>query len=169
MAHKSLNEDEQLAAAIRIASSCHEMQYDKNGAPYVLHPLRMLNRAIVGGQSRSIQIVAVLHDALEDCPDQWTQEELAKAGFSSVVRDALDHVTKRPDEAGKEQYFRFVDRICKAEGEAGRVARRVKLLDLEDNMDILRYGSVDEKVFHRLKRYHDAHKKVLAAIAAKDA
>jgi hypothetical protein len=33
-----------LATAIRIAAEVHERQRDKGGAPYVLHPLRMMMR-----------------------------------------------------------------------------------------------------------------------------
>lgn len=166
----NLSDDEQLAKAIRIAAKCHEEQHDKNGAPYVLHPLRMLQRAIAGGQPRSVQIVAVLHDVVEDSeeykPTSAGLEKLKNQHFSHEICQALEHVTKR--EAEEKDYDQFVNRICQAEGVSGRIARRVKLLDLEDNMDILRYGNLTEKTFKRLQRYHDARKKVLAAIELRD-
>ncbi|MDX1931726.1 MAG: hypothetical protein SFU56_03895 [Capsulimonadales bacterium] len=162
-----MNGDSLLAAAIRIAVECHENQRDKNGAPYVLHPLRMLQRAQAAGWPIEVRIVAVLHDVLEDCADR-TPEQLRKEGFPPVVLDALDLVTKRPEEAGEVGYRRFVGRICAAEGAAGRIARRVKILDLEDNMDILRYDAWSDKLPKRLKRYFEAHRRVTEAIRAKD-
>ena len=51
-----------LEKAIEIASLAHAGVLDKQGQPYILHPLRvMLNvRGLVA------QVVAVLHDVVED-------------------------------------------------------------------------------------------------------
>ena len=53
-----------LERAIAIAAKAHAGQVDKAGAPYVLHPLRIMLRK----SSIDERIVAVLHDVCEDCP-----------------------------------------------------------------------------------------------------
>jgi (p)ppGpp synthase/HD superfamily hydrolase len=63
---------------------------DKGGAPYVLHPLRMM----LSMSSNDERIVAVLHDVCEDCPG-WTFARLKAEAFASHIITALDSVTKR--------------------------------------------------------------------------
>ncbi len=53
-----------LERAIALAAQAHAGQVDKGGAPYILHPLRVMLR-LTHPEAR---IVAVLHDVLEDCP-----------------------------------------------------------------------------------------------------
>ncbi len=53
-----------LERAIAIAIEAHRGQYDKAGAPYVLHPLRVM----LSLGSNVERIVGVLHDVVEDCP-----------------------------------------------------------------------------------------------------
>jgi guanosine-3',5'-bis(diphosphate) 3'-pyrophosphohydrolase len=48
--------------ALQIAAKAHEGQKDKEGLPYILHPLRVVHRV----QGEEAQIVAVLHDVIED-------------------------------------------------------------------------------------------------------
>src|SRR5271156_7208944 len=79
-----------LERAIAIAAEAHAGQVDKAGAPYVLHPLRMMLRV----SSLDERIVAVLHDVCEDCPG-WTFDRLRAEGFSDHIIEALDAVTKR--------------------------------------------------------------------------
>jgi len=52
-----------LERAIAIAAEAHAGQVDKAGAPYILHPLRMM----LSVSSIDERIVAVLHDVCEDC------------------------------------------------------------------------------------------------------
>jgi len=51
-----------LERAVAIASLAHEGQVDKAGAPYILHPLRVMSSQV----TTEAQIVAVLHDTVED-------------------------------------------------------------------------------------------------------
>ncbi len=48
--------------AIQIAARAHEGQVDKQGLPYILHPLRVMD----GVEGLDAKIVAVLHDVVED-------------------------------------------------------------------------------------------------------
>ena len=134
-----------LARAIEIAARAHAGQKDKNGAPYILHPIRVMARL----ETETEMIVGVLHDVPEDSqpPDRWGIEDLRAEGFSEGVLEALDCVTKREGE----DYAAFIGRA-----EAHPVARRVKLADLEDNMDIRRLREVDARTAERLARYLEA-------------
>ena len=130
---------------VRIAVEAHRGQKDKAGAPYILHPLRMMFRMRTDAE----RMAAVLHDVVEDT--QWTLDDLRGRGFAEEVVSAVDHLTRRESES----YEEFVER-------AGRhpVARRVKIADLEDNMDIRRTGEVTEKDAERLTRYHRAWRRL---------
>ncbi|MGZ7078608.1 MAG: GTP pyrophosphokinase, partial [Thermoanaerobaculia bacterium] len=52
-----------LERAIAIAAEKHAGQTDKAGAPYILHPLRVMLRVSTNDE----RITAVLHDVVEDC------------------------------------------------------------------------------------------------------
>jgi hypothetical protein len=71
---------------------------------------------------------AVLHDVLEDT--NWTVDELAESGVDALVLDAVEVLTRRPDEEDDE----FVARICGTSGAVGVTAQRVKLADLDVNL-----------------------------------
>lgn len=89
-----------LERAIAIAVEAHKGQKDKSGAPYILHPLRVMGRV----NPDTEKIVAVLHDVIEDT--RWTFDDLRKEGFSEDVIQAIDCVTKRDGES----YEDFVKR-----------------------------------------------------------
>lgn len=135
-----------LEHAIAIASAAHRGQRDKAGAPYILHPLRVM-LALEGAEER---IVGVLHDVVEDGGPDWTFERLASEGFAAEVIDALRLVTKRPEDQGDdlETYLRFVRRTL-----ANPIARRVKIADIRDNLDVTRMETVTERDAKRLNRY----------------
>ena len=132
--------------ALQIAAKSHEEQKDKEGLPYILHPLRVM-MSVEGEQA---QIVAVLHDVIEDTT--VTADDLRQARFSEQVVAAVLCVTHRKDET----YADYVVR-CKS----NEVARRVKLADLEDNSrldrTILRPQRFEADVA-RLRKYFLSYK-----------
>ena len=131
-----------LEHAITLAVKAHQGQLDKYGRPYILHPLRVMFRL----ETELEQIVGVLHDVIED--SDITFDDLRRMGYSEEVLTALDGVTRREDET----YDEFVTRSL-----AHPVSRRVKLADLEDNMDLRRLSvQLTEKDFERLQRYRRA-------------
>ncbi|MBN2472042.1 MAG: HD domain-containing protein [Anaerolineae bacterium] len=130
-----------LEDAILLAAQAHRGQQDKNGQPYILHPLRLM--LAVSGEDA--QTAAVLHDVVEDTP--VTLDELRAAGFAEAVVAAVDHLTRREGES----YEAFIQRI-----KPHPLARRVKLADLRDNMDVLRLDTIDEGAVARLRRYRAA-------------
>jgi (p)ppGpp synthase/HD superfamily hydrolase len=110
-----------LDTAVQIAAEAHAGQKQRNGQPYILHPLRVMARV----HTEDEKIVAILHDVIEDTP--WTAEQLAQRGFPPHILKALDCVTKRPGE----DYHDFITRSA-----SDPIAIRVTLADLEDNMDV---------------------------------
>ena len=127
-----------LERAIQIAAEGHAGQRDKGGAPYILHPLRMM----LSLEDETARIVALHHDVVEDL-DGWSFERLRQEGFTDSVVAALDAVTKRDGES----YDDFARR-------AGRdpVGRRVKLADLRDNSDLTRIAAPTPADHERLAR-----------------
>ena len=131
-----------LEQAIAVAVEAHKGQVDKYGQPYILHPLRVMFRL----ESVVDKIVGILHDVVEDT--EMTFADLRQMGYSEEVIEALAGVTRRSDET----YAAFVLR-----SRQHPISRRVKLADLEDNMDLRRLSSeLSEKDFGRLKRYRRA-------------
>lgn len=130
-----------LERAIAIAAQAHAGQTDKAGAPYILHPLRMMLTL----ETEAERIVAVLHDVVEDTP--VTLDDLRAERFTDEILAALESVTRRDGE----DYEAFVLR-------AGQnpIGRRVKLADLRDNSDISRIPAPTEKDYGRLEKYRRA-------------
>jgi (p)ppGpp synthase/HD superfamily hydrolase len=114
------------------------MRAPKGAGCAILHPLRLMCRM----ETDTERIVAILHDVIEDAA--ITEEELRGHGFGSEVLEALACVTKREGES----YEDFVKRSA-----TNPIARRVKLADLEDNMDTRRLSAVTEKDAKRITKY----------------
>lgn len=133
-----MNSADLLEKAIGIAVEAHRGQRDRTGAPYILHPMRVM----AGVDSGTEKIVAILHDVVED--SDWTFERLSQEGFPDEVIEALKCVTKREGE----EYEDFVKRSA-----GNAIALRVKLADLEHNMDARRLSNVTEKDAERLEKY----------------
>ncbi|MFJ2487728.1 HD domain-containing protein [Pseudomonas sp. NPDC087639] len=130
-----------LERAIAIAATAHAGQVDKGGAPYILHPLKVMLRMTTLEE----RIVAVLHDVVEDC--DISLDDLRKEGFSEEVLSAIESVTKVPGES----YEDFVERA--AQNPIGRV---VKLADLEENSDLSRIASPSWEDLERVEKYRRA-------------
>ncbi len=138
-----------LGRAVAIAAAAHQDQVDKANAPYILHPLRLMLR----GKTTLEQLVAVLHDVVED--SDWTLERLEAEGFPTEAIAALDCLTRRSDES----YDEFIDRVL-----TNPLAVRVKRYDLEDNMTLTRMTVLTDKDVERLQRYHSVYQRLLKAI-----
>lgn len=137
-----------LERAIEIAARAHAGQTDKGGHPYILHPLRLMFTL----KDRNEQMVAVLHDVIEDT--SVTLEELSSEGFSQDILDAVIALTKKEGES----------RISAAKRAAeNAIARVVKLADVRDNMDLSRISELTDKDRIRIKEYEE----VRALLASK--
>lgn len=130
-----------LEDAIAIALEAHRDVKQRNGEPYILHPLTLMLRV----QGLHAQMVAVLHDVVEDSP--LTLDDLRARGIPPEVVAAVDALTRREGES----YEQFIQRIL-----PNRLACVVKLADIEHNMDVRRLPSLTDKDAARLARYHAA-------------
>lgn len=127
-----------LERAIAIAATAHSGQVDKAGQPYILHPLRVM----LALSHEDERIAAILHDVVEDT--NIDIQDLQNEGFSATVIDAVCALTKRPGETRMEAATRAAQ---------NPIARRVKLADNADNMDLSRITNPTEADFARLEEY----------------
>lgn len=122
--------------ARNLAMRAHAGQYDKAGRDYIDHPARVAARVV----HREAQAVAWLHDTVEDT--DVTLVELYRLGFPGDVVDAVDALTRRPDE--DDSYYVRV--------RANPIALQVKLADIADNTDPRRLVHLDDVTVCRLIR-----------------
>ena len=143
-----------LSKAIEVAARAHAGQTDKGGAPYILHPLRVM---INCWEDCETKICAVLHDVVEDTA--VTLDDLRKEGFSAEIIDALDCLSRRTGES----YDAFISRVSMNE-----MACRVKLADLSDNMDLTRIPNPTKKDEERVEKYNKATARLSDALPYAD-
>jgi len=122
-----------LERAIAIAAAAHEGQVDKGGAPYILHPLKVMLR------------VNTLDDVVEDT--RVSLEDLRQEGFSETVLAAIASVTR----VAGESYEAFVERAA-----LNPIGRVVKLADLEENSDLSRIAQPSWDDLERIEKYRRA-------------
>ena len=139
-----------LERAIEIARQAHAGQVDKGGADYIGHPLRVMER----GENEKQKIVGVLHDVVED--SDWTFEMLEEEGFSDEIIDALRCITKQSED---EDYDAFISRVM-----TSPLSLKVKLYDLEDNMDLSRLKCVTDADLSRCEKYQRVHDRLVEEI-----
>ena len=119
--------------ALRIATSAHAGQLDRDGYPVILHPLT------VGlmGHTDEEKMAGFLHDVVEDT--SYSFEDLLHEGISTGVVNALRILTHQ---SGTD-YFDYVQSIIDSQNP---IALQVKYNDLQHN-------------FQRGKGYPDLQKK----------
>ena len=105
--------------AFRIAYDAHHGQVDKNGIPYIFHPIHLAEQM----DDEISCCAALLHDVVEDT--EVTMEQLA-AVFPEEVIEVLKLLTH---EKGVE-YFTYVRAI-----KNNPIAVKIKLADIAHNSD----------------------------------
>lgn len=129
--------------ALRIAVEAHMGQRDKNGMPYILHPLAVASKV----DGLELKTIAILHDTIEDT--DVTADFLLERGIPKDIVEVVELLTKPKDE-DYESYLRRVKENPKA--------KAVKLADLAHNTDPSRVSGLNE--LRRAK--YELAKKVLA-------
>ena len=111
-----------LSKALMVAILVHADQRDKQGEPYLLHVVRVVEA--VGDDAKH---VAALHDVLEDgkgwendCTELLDEDEY----------QALSLLTRVPDEG----YTAYIANMADRPERPFRIAREIKLADLRDNL-----------------------------------
>ena len=135
-----------LAQMIKYAIIFHSDQVDRAGQPYILHPLYVMSA--LNSSDLELMQIAVGHDLLEDT--KITEEWLRLAGFTDRVINGIVALTKKKSQS----YEDYQQQVL-----ANPDAVRVKLKDLEHNMDLKRLSRVGivptEKDLERQQRYLD--------------
>ena len=145
-----------VARAIRFAEFAHDGQVDKGGHKYMEH---------VGGVGRetakrygddNLTAIAYLHDVVED--GGFTISDLA-AWFPPVVWKVVAILTRKKSE-DREVY---IERICE-----NLLASKVKIVDLDNNMDMSRLSSIRQSDYDRQDRYAMERATILDALIDKE-
>lgn len=132
-----------LGIAIALASEGFKYKTDKAGEPYILHCLRVMNN--LHTQDKEIQIMAILHDCVEDGVCTYTN--LSDLGFSQRVIEGVRLLTHNKSTP----YMDYIKMIA-----TNKDATLVKLADLKDNSDISRLKGLTKADFDRMEKYHTA-------------
>ena len=129
--------------AIDIAYAAHHGQKDKAGRPYFVHVMHVAEQM----DDEYSTCAALLHDTLEDTDVK--AEELERI-FPREVMDAVKLLTHEHGE-----YMDYVREVKK-----NTIARKVKAVDLEHNLDEARFAGCSDKLKvaagRRREKYLDA-------------
>ncbi len=130
--------DEQvLERGIRLAVKVHKGQKDRTHKPFILHVLRVM----ASGHDLEEQLLGVLHDVLER--SELTPDDLLEKGIPPHVVRSLEHISRRNDE----DYAGYIERVAQDD-----LARRVKLHDLADKMDLRQLTALEPADIKRYNR-----------------
>ena len=128
--------------AMKISFEAHKEQVDKNGLPFIYHPIHLAEQM----ESEDEICVALLHDVVEDT--DITSEQLKEIGFTEDIIYALELLAHDDDMP----YMDYVKRIKRCSD----LAKKVKLADLAHNSDLSRLDSVTETDKKRADKYKQA-------------
>lgn len=133
-----MTDTKMLDKAIKMATQAHFGQVDKAGQPYILHCIRVM----MSGNTIQEKICGVLHDIIEDTP--LSLNDLEKAGFSKEIIETVSCLTKIPNE----KYQNYLSKVS-----SNPIAVKVKLNDLQDNLDVTRLKIIEESDVERINKY----------------
>ena len=125
---------------VRLMVDAHSGQVDKAGKPYFHHPLRVMK--YLRSDDLELQLIALGHDLFEDT--SVSPQILAELGFSERVIAGITALTKQRGQSYVEYQLAIL---------ASYDAMRVKLADLEDNMDLTRLPFIQDSDLRRYGRY----------------
>jgi hypothetical protein len=115
----------QIERAQRFAERVHADDYEEDGSALLEHIRRVADQV-----DADAQVVAWLHEVLE-----WTavaEHELLGEGLDGEELRALRLLYRAPDAHSDGVYLAHLRLIARAGGRSGRLARRVKIADLQD-------------------------------------
>lgn len=141
-----------LATMLVIVTNAHDGQFDKGGAPYILHPLKVMH--YLKSDDEELMCMALGHDVIEDT--SVTYKDLRDAGISERVITGIRALTKVPGQT----YDEYKEGVFACED-----AMRVKLADIRHNTDIRRLKGITEKDIARMTKYHTFFMEIKARLA----
>ena len=127
--------------SLSIAIRAYAGKFDKAGSEYIKHPLRVMAKMKTDAEMS----VALLHDVIED--SEITADDLLSEGIPTEVVDAIICLTKIDNES----YQDFIVRV-----KSNELAVKVKIADIEDNINVLRLEFLSDTDLERVKKYHSA-------------
>lgn len=137
---KYMKRSDLLSKMLVLATNSHAGQFDKGGAPYILHPIKVMH--YLKTEDEELQCIALGHDIIEDT--NVTYQDLRDLGMTERIIDGIRCLTKIPGETlieYKERIFSSTD------------AMLVKRCDLRHNSDIRRLKGVSQKDLERMAKY----------------
>ena len=129
--------------ALLISFNAHKDQVDKSNLPYVYHPFHVAEQMT----DETSTIVALLHDVVEDT--DVTMTDIENYGFSKEIIDALKCMTHEESV----DYYDYIKIVA-----TNPIAIKVKLADIEHNMDTNRLNEITKKDLERVEKYKKCYK-----------
>lgn len=143
-----------LETCLMLCIEAHYKQTDRNGLPYILHPIRVSNRV----PTIRAKSLAFIHDIIEDGP-VGIVEKMNQLLPYDLVQACL--VLSRVE---GESYKNYIERVA-TQGDLDTLL--VKLADLQDNSDISRMDESARRM--SVERYHPAYDRIVDALKGKGA
>jgi hypothetical protein len=112
------------------ARSLHFGIFDKSGAPYINHPIDVMNRLPAGVHDYE-RHTALLHDVMEDC--YISETDLRSRGYDYENIQMIRWVSRLPEDNAKGLTYKKWIKLIADEAPLGAV--RVKICDIEANSD----------------------------------
>lgn len=121
-----MTKEKQLLRAIGLALDVLGDRPDRQGKPMLFHSYQVG----MAGKTVDEQIVGFLHDLVEDSP--LSLSDLEELGFDPEIVFAVDALTRKKTEDGTYllDYPAYIESVG-----FSSLARRVKMLDLNDNLN----------------------------------
>jgi guanosine-3',5'-bis(diphosphate) 3'-pyrophosphohydrolase len=145
---------EKVLKAISILEECYEMRLRDEGAPYVVHPLRVAIILIeeAGISGTEMVCAALLHDVFEDCPQ--VDHRVLESEFGAYVVRMVGCLTNEFKGQGlpkEEARGRYLDRLVQEEHDCVLI----KLCDRLDNLRSVSSSNVPGKQDRMVQETHD--------------
>ena len=153
--------------AYRIAERAHRNQTRVNGEPYFMHPLRMYDyyRDLLyksnnpykaeamrdnGIPISGVEEVILLHDVIEDTgvTHKDIKKEFCKYGWKEYFDNYISEPLKLITHDKREKYETYIKKVMK-----NPISSFVKMLDLINNLDLLRVAKLGDYEYNRTHRY----------------
>ena len=127
--------------AMKICFEAHASQFDRDGIPYVSHPLHLAEQMFTQDEV----CVALLHDVIEKCG--ITHNELQSIGLSKRAIQALSLLTRDKDTSDYEYVHKIKD---------DEIARKVKIADLRHKSELSRLSIITNEDLKHLRQCMEA-------------
>ena len=147
-----MKKGELLSKCIKLMVDAHHGQFDRGGAPYCMHPLKVMH--YLKSDDEELQCMALLHDVVEDTKTTW--KDLENIGCTPRILDAVKALTKMPGQS----YDEYKEGVF-----ANPDAMKVKMADLRHNTDIRRLKGVTQKDIDRMAKYNQFYMEIQARLA----